>query len=113
MASKGDLLIYQGDDYRATVTLSNQDGSPVDLTGFTAQAQIREDVADVAPDVLVEIGTTLGTSAVELSIPNAQTKLLNGTYRWDLQLTSADGFITTVLAGKVTATAEVTRSAAA
>lgn len=113
MASKGDLLIYQGDDYLATVTVANQDGSPVDLTGFTAQAQIREDVADNAPEVVVEIAATVGTSTVELSIPNAETKLLNGAYRWDLQLTSADGFITTVLAGKVTVTAEVTRSAAA
>lgn len=113
MASRGDLQIYQGDDYAATVSVQYRDGAAVDLTGYTAEAQIRRDVADKATEVLVQIGVTVGTSSVALAIPHAQTAALaGGSYRWDLQLIGPDGEVTTVIAGKVEVTAEITRAIA-
>lgn len=110
MPSRADLQIYQGDDYAATVTVSN--GLPPDqvLVGYTAQAQIRADVADESSDVLVDIGAAVLSPSIVLSIPRDQTaSLCGGEYVWDLQITAVDGTVTTILVGVVRVTPEVTR----
>lgn len=107
--TKSDLLLYQGDDYAGTVLVSNADGTPADLTGYTAQSQIRRLVADADPVVVVEIGTTVVSPNVILSIPHLETETLQGRYVWDLQLTTPDDQIMTIIAGKVILTSEVTR----
>lgn len=110
MPSTANLDIYQGDDYPAFVAVADSDGAPADLTGYTAKAQIRVNVADRAPEVVVEIDCTITGSDIYLSIPHAKTIDLTGiNYVWDLQLTSASGIITTILAGKVRVSLEVTR----
>lgn len=107
---KANLAIYQGDDYAATVTVTDGDtGQPADLTGYLAQAQIRAGYADSKPDVLVEIQTAIAGSTVALTIPAAETQTLAGNYLWDLQLISPAGTTTTILAGTVSAASEVTR----
>ena len=109
---KANLEIYQGTDWSATVTVLNADGTPADITGCTAKAQIRRDVADQARRVEVEITTAVASPVVNLSIPHAQTQALScGSYVWDLDLTSPADLITTVLAGVVVVTREVTRAA--
>jgi hypothetical protein len=40
--AKLDLFIDQGDDFNKIVTLSDQDGDPIDLTGFTFTASMKE-----------------------------------------------------------------------
>ena len=112
MASQGNLTLYQGDDYSVYVVVTNADGTPADITGYTAKAQIRRDVADEARRVEVEIAASVASPNVNLSIPHAQTQALTGSYVWDLQLTSPGGQIMTILAGAVIVTREVTRAAA-
>ena len=108
--TKANLDVMQGDDYAASVFITNADGTPADIDGYTAQAQIRRDVADEARRVEVEITTTVESPNVTLSIPHAQTQLLTASsYVWDLQLTSPTNGIVTVLAGAVVVTREVTR----
>lgn len=110
MPQRADLRIYQGDDYAATVTVSNGLAPDEVIAGYTAQAQIREDVADNAPDVLVEIVTVVESPYIFLSIRRDQSgSLRGGIYAWDLQITAPDGSITTILAGRARVTAEVTR----
>jgi hypothetical protein len=105
-----DLDIFQGDDWASMVTVLNCDGSPPDLTGYTAQAQIRSGPADLAP-VAAEMTTTVVLpNLVSLYVPSDSTRQLRALYYgWDLQLTSPAGMITTILAGSVTVTQEVTR----
>src|SRR5262245_24921323 len=110
--SKADLILYQGDDFAATVAVSNEDGTPADISTCTAQAQIRRAVADRDPVIVAEITAAVDTSTVTLSIPHTVTETLSGRYTWDLQLTSGAGQITTILAGNVQVTLEVTRPAA-
>src|SRR5262245_51067592 len=105
------LYVYQGDDYAATVTVSNGDGTPADLSGYTAKAQIRRDVADVQPQVAAELSCTIDSPNIYLALTHDQTAALSGTLKWDLQLTeTASGVITTILAGSVPDTQEVTRA---
>jgi hypothetical protein len=111
--SRADLLIYQGTDYAATVHVEYIDGSPVDLTSWTAKAQIRRGPADCYPAIDYEIGTTIQPpDNVILTIPHDVTQELCGRYSWDLDLISPLGMISTVLAGAAIVTAEVTREAA-
>ena len=42
------LTVYQGDDKRWLFRLKKTDGSPFDLTGYTAALQFRTGVADSA-----------------------------------------------------------------
>lgn len=110
-----DLLIYQGDDYAGIATIWNGDGTAADITGWVPQAQIRRAVADADPEVLIEITCVLEPpNTITLSIHHDLTKTLEGgRYVWDLQLTSPNDAIVTVLAGRAIVTAEVTRDAAA
>lgn len=112
MADHADLEIYQGDDYIAVVTIANQDGSPADITGYTAQAQIRRQIADEDPVVVAEIGVLVSSPDVNLTIGRAVTVSMRGRYVWDLQLTAPTGVVTTVMSGRVITTAEITRAVA-
>jgi hypothetical protein len=104
------LQIYQGDDFAATVTVVNADNTPADLTGYTPKAQIRRDVADRQPTVVMELTVTVGLpNSTYMSLTHEQTGLLTGSYVWDLQITDASGAITTILAGSMSMTQEVTR----
>jgi hypothetical protein len=106
-----DLALYQGDDYGAWVNVFHPDQTVADLTGYTAQAQIRTAVADQQPAVTAEFTTAVVLpNQVSISLTHAQTVQFTGqNYRWDMQLTSAAGEIVTILAGKVMVTQEVTR----
>jgi hypothetical protein len=107
---KGDLIIYQGDDFAAQVLVSH-DGIPPDevLTGYTAKAQLRDGYADDNPTVIVEIETFVQTPYVNLSIPKNKTLDLEGVYLWDLQVINPGGVVTTILYGNATVLKEVTR----
>jgi hypothetical protein len=112
MASQGDLNLYQGDDYDGTVLVQHEDGTPADISGYTARSQIRRAIADEDPEVAVEITTTVVSPEVFLHIPHDITATLSGAYVWDLQLTTPSGTIITVAKGKVKLTYEVTRATA-
>lgn len=43
------LYIYQGQTFDDRLALTNADGTPVDLTGYSARMQARTDVADATP----------------------------------------------------------------
>jgi hypothetical protein len=104
-----DLEVYQGDDFLATVTVM-EGSKPADITGYTAQAQIRRDVADNAPEVAVEITTVVTSPYITLSILHDVTATMSGIYVWDLQIINTDGAIETILTGQVRVTQEVTRA---
>jgi hypothetical protein len=116
MATECDLSIYQGDDWAGLVTVSNPDLTPADLTGYTAQAQIRTGPADQDPIVAAELSCTVQLpNQVLLYLNNTQTGALDGAqqYYWDLQLISTTSQITTILYGEVNLQQEVTREIAA
>jgi len=95
-----------GDDYEVTVTLS-QGGVPIDTTGYTFTAEIRQDY--------LPHGTLRGAFAVtpvaggcRLNLTGAETRELGtfGRLVWDLQ--SDSGNVRTWLTGTVDVTPEVT-----
>jgi hypothetical protein len=105
------LNIYRGDTYNWEVRLwaDQAKTDPIDLTGVTSAAQIRQSGSGsgnliTAMDLTLQLPNILWMS---LSAPNS-LKLYAGNFVWDLQLTYPDGSVRTVLTGNVNVTQDVT-----
>ena len=107
------LALYRGDSYAWTFVLwADADKTvPVDLTGVTVKAEIRDKPG----------GTLITPLALTVTLPNTIDAALDAASSallaasggaWDLQLTYPDGTVATVLAGVVRVTMDVTDSAA-
>lgn len=114
-AATYNFEIEQGTSLNKSVVWKDSTGAAVNLTGYTARMQIRETVD--SDSVLLELSTTNG----KISITPTQGKInlefdpgdTSGEWwtrgRYDLEMTSGDGFVTRLLKGKVTLSKEVTR----
>lgn len=101
-----DLYIYAGDTLNLKIEVTDNAGAAFDLTGYTAEAQIR---ATADAPTAVDFTTNLVANAIELSLTAAETSTLPAKGVWDVQVTSGTGAVTTLTGGKVTVTPEVTR----
>lgn len=119
---KYDLKLYRGDSYAWSFDLWHDvdKTDPVDLTGATAAAQIRdkpggEMVIDLDCSV---VSTPAGpgparTNTVVVRLPAAQwaeAPTLGIVATWDLEIVYPDATVQTIVAGKVTVTYDVTHS---
>lgn len=101
-----DIRLVAGDDYQITVRLLD-DGDPIDTSGYTFKAQIRNGYLPNA-DLVAEFAVNPITGGAELTLTDEQTKGFKPTVPlyYDVQSTSPD--IRTWLTGKVLVTPEVT-----
>lgn len=116
-----NLLIRQGGTFGpCEVTLTNPDGSAVDLTGSTLRAQLRQKALDsgtpVATFTITVTDATGGVFTFGLSdeitagIACGETRdRPESRYQWDLELEDLQGRVTPLLYGMVTVWREVTR----
>jgi hypothetical protein len=111
-----DLELYRGDTARYQFVLW-QDANktiPFDLTGSVPAAQIR-DRAD-SGRVVVQLACSIALpNTVNVALLAADSAALPANCRgvWDLQITAASGDVTTVVAGNVAVTSDVTRGVVA
>jgi hypothetical protein len=114
LASTVNLYIDQGSDYHIELIIQNDDGSTIDLTGFTIHSQFRKsfrsslyyefDCSIVGPSVLGEITLALPGS-VSTDIPP-------GRYLYDVEIVdSLNNIQVRVIEGLVILTPEITRVA--
>ena len=109
---KYDLTLYRGDTFELPFVLWEDEAklTPVDLTDAIVKAEFRDKsggLTVVAFTCVVTLPNTITvsmTSAMWVGAPSGGV--------WDLQLTFPDGEVRTVIAGKVTVTADVTDSVA-
>ncbi len=104
------LNIIIGDTETVTVTLQDKDGVPVNITGRSYSAQIRE--KPKSSTVLATftgsiINAAAGKFSVTLSASNS-ANLQPANAVWDLQETYGS-VVTTLISGTVTITRDVTR----
>ena len=115
-AGKHDIIIEQGATFRRVITWKAANGSPINLTGYTAKMQVRERVRDT--DVVLEcstangritLGGNLGTITIvaQDEVTTTLSEMPKAVY--DLELTSAGGEVTRLLRGAVEIVPEVTR----
>jgi hypothetical protein len=104
------LNVYQGDDYTAVVNVTDLDGVPIDLTGYTMSAEVRRDVADRSSTPACTFTTTVSGNEVQLELAHAVTaSLAEQLYVWDLQSIAPSGRYFTLVDGTLVVRKEVTR----
>lgn len=98
-----NLEARQNASFRRRLTIRDQDGSPIDLTGFVIDADItdatdRNIIATFAHEVV-----DAANGVFDLILPLATSvSLAPGDYGWDLSLTSGVGERGYYLTGKLT-----------
>lgn len=111
MAIIANLYIDQGTDYSITVDCTDSAGEVLDLTGYTAAAQMRKTYS--SSTVSATFATSINASAgqVTLSLTDTQTSgLESGRYVYDLNITKTSTSETTrVVEGQAILTPGVTR----
>lgn len=112
-AGRYAFVIEQGATWDQTLTWTIDD-EPVDLTGYSARMQVRQQVASPTPVLSltdedgIELGGEDGT--IRLSRSAAQTAALPaGSFVYDLEVVSGGGVVTRLIEGGFRVKPEVTR----
>ena len=108
MATKSNLVIDQGATFSTDLTLTDENGDALNLTGYTANSQIRKWYTS-SNSVSFSASTNTSTGVVTLSLTaNQTTALTAGRYVYDVEI--SDGTtISRIVEGIVTVTPNVTR----
>lgn len=109
MAIKANIIIDQGSDFLTTLTVSDDDGYPIALNGYTGAAQMRRHYTSVSKydfDVTVNAATGEVSLAMDSDLTNT---IPAGRYVYDCELTDNSGIKSRIVEGIVTVTPQVTR----
>lgn len=108
MATKANLLIDQGATFSTTITVTDDEGIPMNLSGYTGAAQIRKHyTSSNSVNFSVSISGSDGEVTLGLTA-NATSLITPGRYVYDCEITNG-GVVSRILEGIVTVTPEVTR----
>ncbi len=109
MAAKSDLIIDQGTTYSTTFNLTDENGEPLNLNGYSAVSQIRKYYTSVtAISFTCSIAGSNGEITVSLSA-NQTANIVAGRYLYDIEITSPELIVSRVVEGIATITPQVTR----
>lgn len=110
MASIANLYIDQGSDFSATVTLKNQNGSVINLTGFTVQSQFRKSYqsSSFTSFSINIVDAAAGKIKLQLSAA-ASSAIMPGRYLYDVEITNNTGERKRALEGIIVISPEITR----
>ena len=110
-----NITMDQGAQWTLTVVYDNNNGTPIDLTGYTARMQIRNKLSDTTYllDMTTENGRIIlnnSVKTIELKITATDTTAITWTSGvYSLELLSAGVVVSTLMNGTVTVKQEVTR----
>lgn len=113
-----NITFVQGDTYNLRLRFKDANSDPVDITGWEFKAQVRANYdaeLALAEFTYVIDDQVTNTGYVDLTLSDIQTTPLpvavmpDPSGYWDLEITYPSGDVLTVMAGKVTVKAQVTR----
>ena len=110
MAALSNIYIDQGADFQTVISLTDSNSDALNLTGYSALAQIRKThgsttIADTFGTVL-----TTNTGQVTLTLTDTVTAAMtSGRYVYDVLLTDGSGDKTRVLEGQAILTPGVSK----
>jgi hypothetical protein len=109
MSIKTNLSVDQGSNFVYNIYLIDADGNPFNITGYTANAQIRRTYTSYSYATM-NTAITGASGLITLSM-NATTtaNLTNTRYVYDLELKSSANVISRIVEGTVTVNLGVTR----
>jgi len=109
MATKANINVDQGTTFNTVISLTDDSGNPLDLTGYTANASIRTSYAAVNS---TSFSTSLSNGQVILSLDaNTTSSLKRSRYLYDVILTDIHSNVTRVVEGVLYVDPAVTTSA--
>lgn len=110
MAIIANIFIDQGTDFSITVDVTDTSGGALDMSGYSAAAQIRKTYGSSSVSSTFSTSIAEATGQVTLSLTDTQTTALeSGRYVYDLNVTSSGGQTTRVVEGQAIVTPGVTR----
>lgn len=110
-----DLYADQGATYQLVVTYKNPAGTPINLTGYSARMQVRQNVNSTTAELdlsstggnpKIVLGGALGT--ITITVPAGDMDF-EGAYVYDLEIQSSGGIVTRLMMGRFLCRPEVTR----
>ena len=108
MAIKANLLIDQGATFSTRLSITDASGQNINLTGYSAAAQLRKHYSSSNSVSFDTSLTTTGYVTLALSA-NTTSGLAAGRYVYDVELTDSIGRISRIVEGIVTVSPNVTR----
>lgn len=115
MIAKQNFDIPQGADFLYTITLYNDDETPINLTGYTFRGQARKAYKSSKIEfsfVFALLNQLTDTGSFTMALPDTfypgvmESEL---SFVYDVEMVSSSGVITRVISGTVTVIPEVTR----
>lgn len=88
------VRVYRGDTWSRAWELRDKAGAPIDLTGASARLHLRDGSGTLIVSGDTSDGRIVITPAdgrIDMTIPYNAMALNPGTYRFDLEVTHADG----------------------
>lgn len=114
IAGDYNINIQQGATFERVLTVTESDGSILDLTGYTARMQIRPEVDSevvyanlTTENGLIVVDSVAGTISLTINASTTSAMTREGVY--DLEIISSGGKIYKLLKGIVRIDHEVTR----
>jgi len=109
MATKANLVMDQGADFSATITLTDEFGNLIDLSGYTGRSQMRKFYTSNTYYTF-DVTLNANTASILLTMSAANTnQISSGRYVYDLEVISGGSVVSRILEGIVTVTPQVTR----
>lgn len=108
-----DMILKQGSTFQKSVTWTDDEGNPIDLTNYSARMHLRRKVHDTDPAVVMNtdngrISLVPLLGGVILNLSATITNTLSGTYLYDLELLNGET-VTRILQGKIVVNPSVTK----
>jgi hypothetical protein len=109
MATKANLVIDQGSTFSTDLSLQDDYGDPMNLSGYTANSQIRKwyTSSNASATFSTSINTSSGTITLDLSATQT-SNLTSGRYVYDVEINNGST-VSRIVEGIITVTPQVTR----
>lgn len=111
-----NTIIDQGSMWTLQITYEDPNSTPINITGYTAEMQLRSLPSDLTPALTLssangDIVITGAQGIISITASSQQTGAVDeGTYYYDLEITDpVSNEVTRIIQGQVVVSAEVTR----
>lgn len=110
MAIKANLSIDQGTDFITSLNVTDDNGGPMDLTGYSGMSQFRKHYSSVTFYSFSVAVSNSVNGEISLSLTaNTTNAIPAGRYVYDCEITSPEGKTSRLVEGIVTINPQVTR----
>jgi len=109
-AAYSNLYLEQGTTFNTTITLDDVYGSVYDLSGYTANSQIRKSYYSANATAIFTTSINAGSGTITLNLStNVTANISPGRYVYDTTIKDSSGNVTRVLEGIVDVSPRVSR----